>query len=125
MPDEPGPEGEDLRKTKAGLDERISALRESRKPAPRRESKYSAASLAWRMVLELVIGMMIGLAMGWGLDSLFGTIPVFLAIFGILGFAAGVRTMMRSADEVKRKRAQALKAGPGDRVAPGGRGGTE
>lgn len=96
-----------------GIGARIEALREARKPPARRESKYSAASLAWRMVLELVIGMMIGLAMGWGLDWLFGTLPVFLAIFGILGFAAGVRTMMRSAAEVREKDARA-KAGRGD-----------
>lgn len=88
-----------------GIEARIGALRDARRPPPRKESKYSGASLAWRMVLELVVGMMIGLSVGWGLDFLFGSLPVFLAIFGILGFAAGIRTMMRSADEVNRRNA--------------------
>ena len=55
------------------------------------------------MVIELVVGMAMGVGMGWGLDSLFGTMPAFLILFGLLGFAAGVRTMMRSADEVNRR----------------------
>ena len=59
------------------------------------------------MVLELVIGMMVGLAMGWGLDSLLGTLPLFLIIMGLFGFAAGIRTMMRSAQEIERKQAKA------------------
>ena len=56
------------------------------------------------MVLELVIGMLLGCSVGYGLDALFGTLPLFLIVFALLGFAAGVRTMMRSADEVKRAR---------------------
>jgi ATP synthase protein I len=55
------------------------------------------------MVTELVVGMLMGLGIGYGLDHLFGTMPLFLIIFTILGFAAGVRTMMRSAEEVQMK----------------------
>jgi len=57
--------------------------------------------MAWRMTLELVVGGMVGAAMGWGLDALFGTLPIFLVVFILLGFAAGVRTVMRSADELR------------------------
>lgn len=60
-------------------------------------------SLAWRMVVELVISVMVGAAMGWGLDSVFSTLPLFLIVFVLLGFAAGVRTVMRSAHEMQRK----------------------
>ena len=42
-----------------------------------------------------------GLGIGYGLDHLLGTLPLFLIIFTILGFAAGVRTMMRTAQEVQ------------------------
>lgn len=114
---EPDPAEHDPGEGLRDIGARIDALRESRRPPPRRESKYTAASLAWRMVLELVIGMVIGLSLGWGLDFLLGTIPVFLAIFGILGFAAGVRTMMRSAEEVRRReeRRQAEAAAEGRR----------
>jgi ABC-type transport system involved in cytochrome c biogenesis permease subunit len=48
---------------------------------------------------------MVGAAMGWGLDALFGTLPIFLIVFILLGFAAGIRTVMRSAGELQKKQA--------------------
>jgi ATP synthase protein I len=59
------------------------------------------------MVTELVAGMLLGLGIGWGLDALFGTAPIFLVVFALLGFAAGVRTMLRTAEEVRRGRGEA------------------
>jgi len=67
------------------------------------EEHYSQAQLAWRMVIELVAGLGIGFGIGYGLDTLFGTMPIFLVLFVFLGLAAGVKTMMRSANEVQRK----------------------
>jgi ATP synthase protein I len=58
--------------------------------------------MAWRMVIELVAGIAIGFGVGYGLDWLFGTIPIFLILFIGLGFAAGIRTMMRTAEEVQK-----------------------
>jgi ATP synthase protein I len=52
-------------------------------------------------VIELVAGLGIGFGIGYGLDILFGTIPLFLVLFILAGFAAGVRTMLRSAKEVQ------------------------
>lgn len=65
------------------------------------EEHYSQAQHAWRMVIELVAGLGIGFFIGYGLDSLLGTLPIFLVIFVFLGFAAGVKTMMRSAREIQ------------------------
>ena len=42
-----------------------------------------------------------GFGIGYGLDWLFGTLPIFLILFIGLGFVAGVRTMMRTAQEVQ------------------------
>ncbi|SOH94676.1 ATP synthase protein I [Monaibacterium marinum] len=89
------------------LDRRIAAAQAAREPAPEGESKYQKANLAWQMVIELVAGLLIGLGMGWSLDWLFGTMPIFLATFCILGFIAGVRTMMRTAKRVQDKATQA------------------
>jgi ATP synthase protein I len=114
---------DDERKALDALDRRIAEARESANP--RRSvgaDKFTAASLAWRMVTELVVGMAMGLGMGWGLDSLFGTMPAFLVLFGLLGFAAGVRTMMRSAEEVRRRdeaAQRAQQAGGRDQAPPG------
>lgn len=91
----------DLEALKA-LDARIERAREKLAPQPAkawRGGKFAGASLAWRMVLELMIGIALGGTIGWGLDALLGFFPLMTAIFGVLGFAAGVRTMLRSAKE--------------------------
>jgi ATP synthase protein I len=85
------------------LEEKLDAKRRGPEKEPVHENHYSGAQLGWRMVTELVVGMLMGLGIGFGLDTLFGTMPWFLTIFTMLGFAAGVRTMMRTAEEVQRK----------------------
>jgi len=52
------------------------------------------------MVIELVAGLGIGFGMGYGLDAVFGTMPFLLVVFTLLGFAAGIKTMMRTAKEM-------------------------
>ncbi len=86
----------------AQLEARIKALKDKAAPKHHSEEHYSQAQVAWRMVTELVAGLMIGFGMGYGLDSLFGTIPIFLVLFTLLGLAAGIKTMMRSAQEIQR-----------------------
>ncbi len=84
------------------LEKRIRAAREGRKPKRRRiRGEFTAAHMAWRMTLELVVGGLIGAAMGWGLDALFDTRPVFLIVFVLLGMAAGIKTALRSAEELR------------------------
>jgi ATP synthase protein I len=106
------------------LEDRIAAARATREaPASAHRGEFTQGSLAWRMVIELVVGMLLGLGIGYGLDSLFGTRPVFLVVFALLGFAAGIRTMLRTADEVRRKRAEGALLAP---EADGGdRGGSD
>lgn len=88
----------------AALEADIAALRDARRPKRSAGAdKFNAASLAWRMVTELVVGVLLGAAIGWGIDSVTGTLPLFLIVFTLLGFAAGVRVMIRSGDEVTRR----------------------
>ena len=82
------------------LEERIARAKGSPEPEDVSGGIHSRAEVAWRMVIELVAGLLIGLGIGYGLDWLLGTIPVFLVAFTLLGFAAGVKTMMRSAREM-------------------------
>ncbi|HET7410443.1 MAG TPA: AtpZ/AtpI family protein [Paracoccaceae bacterium] len=94
----------DQRQRLADLDRRLAAARgkgEEPEPGTRRE-EFAAASMAWRMVIELVMSIMVGGAMGWGLDTLFGTLPLLLIVFVMLGFAAGVRMVLRTAEEMNR-----------------------
>jgi len=85
----------------AQLEARLAEARKVQEPKPRTEEHYTMANQAWRMVIELVSGLVIGLAIGMGLDSLFGTIPIFLVVFTLLGLVAGVKTMIRSANEIQ------------------------
>ena len=84
-----------------GLEDRISALKKTQEPEPPKETHYSQAQQGWRMVIELVAGIVIGFGIGYGLDVLLGTLPIMLVIFTLLGFVAGVRTMMRTAAELQ------------------------
>ena len=104
------------------LEDRLEAARRAQdKPGQRSvgQQKFTQSSLAWRMVTELVAGMILGLGLGWGLDSLLGTRPVFLVVFALFGFAAGVRTMLRTAAEVKEGRAEGALMRSGPEQKPG------
>ena len=82
------------------LEAKIAAAKKADEPKHHNEEHYSQAQLAWRMVIELVAGLGIGFGIGFGLDRLFGTIPIFLVLFTLLGLAAGIKTMLRSANEI-------------------------
>jgi ATP synthase protein I len=93
----------DQQRQLAELEARIAAAKAAQAPKPRVDEHYSQANLAWRMVIELVAGLGIGFGIGYGLDSLFGTIPILLVLFTLLGLAAGIKTMLRSAQEAQKK----------------------
>ncbi|PKP70385.1 MAG: F0F1 ATP synthase subunit I [Alphaproteobacteria bacterium HGW-Alphaproteobacteria-4] len=95
-----GPDPERLRALEARIEEKKRALL----PGPRADEHFSQANIAWRMVIEMVSGLGIGFGIGYGLDVLFGTLPLLLVIFTLLGFAAGVRVMLRTAREVQGER---------------------
>lgn len=88
---------------------RLDAARKAQEPEPPRTHLHANAGAAWRMVVELVTGMSVGFAIGYGLDSLFGTLPIFLVIFCLLGFAAGIRVMMQTANEAAKDHNAAAK----------------
>ena len=83
------------------LDDKIAAAKKAQEPAPRMDEHYSKAQHAWRMVIELVAGLAIGFGIGYGLDVLFDTTPVFMVLFLLFGFAAGVKTMVATARELQ------------------------
>jgi ATP synthase protein I len=83
------------------LDKKLEAVRKGKEPEIVHENHYKAAQVGWRMVTELVVGLLLGFGIGFGLDKLFGTAPLFMIVFIMFGFAAGVRTMMRTAKEIQ------------------------
>ncbi len=95
MSDQPDPE-----RLKA-LETRLAQMKGAEEK-PHTEEHYSQAQHAWRMVIELVAGLGIGFFIGLGLDSLLGTKPWLMVVFTVLGFVAGIKTMIKSAHEMQR-----------------------
>ena len=94
------------------LEKRLAAAKEKPKAASSQTAKgFSQGEVAYRMVLELATGILVGVGIGYGLDVLIGTLPVFLAIFSLVGFAAGVRTMLGTARQLQEKAQAADAAG--------------
>jgi ATP synthase protein I len=46
--------------------------------------------------IEIFVAFAVGLAVGWGLDTWLGTMPLFLILFVLLGGAAGVLNAYRT-----------------------------
>lgn len=101
------PPGDRLR----DLEKRIDTLKKATAPEPRAVKDFGAADMGWRMVIELVSGLGIGAAVGYGLDVLFGTLPVFLVVLTLLGFVAGVKVMLKTAKELQNANAGGAAAG--------------
>jgi ATP synthase protein I len=93
---------DDPKKRLAELEARIAAAK-GVEDKPHQEEHYSQAQQGWRMVIEMVSGLGIGFGIGYGLDALFGTQPFLMVLFTLLGFAAGVNVMMRTAKEFQAK----------------------
>ncbi|HEX4292846.1 MAG TPA: AtpZ/AtpI family protein [Rhizomicrobium sp.] len=77
----------------------------------------SHLGIAFRLVTELVAALLIGGALGWGVDWLFGrfgihTKPVFLIVLFMLGAAAGFRGIIRTANEINAANAGNMPANP-------------
>ena len=51
-----------------------------------------------RLSSELVAGVVVGALIGWALDHWLGISPWGLIVFVLLGFAAGVRNVIRAAE---------------------------
>ena len=93
------------------LEQRIAALKAGQGSRPHMEEHYSQAQLAWRMVIEMVAGLGIGFGIGYALDTVLGTLPILMVVFTLLGLVAGIRTMIRSANEIQAKKIAADAAG--------------
>jgi ATP synthase protein I len=84
------------------FEERLRAARERQglepKPPTQGEGQGgepSALAIGLRVAVELVVALVVACAIGWGLDQLLGTRPIFLIAFVPLGAAAGILNLWR------------------------------
>jgi ATP synthase protein I len=100
---EHAPEPEDLR----ALGERIDALRRQDFPEPKAKAP-SSGEVAIRFATELLAAVIVGAAIGFGLDKLFGTRWPFLTVLGfLLGAGAGIRNVIAASKDIERRTAEA------------------
>jgi ATP synthase protein I len=69
--------------------------------ASRSSVDTSAFARGMRLSAELVAGVVMGFVLGWLLDRWLGTAPWGMIVLLLLGFAAGVLNVMRSAGVVQ------------------------
>ncbi|MGB0682732.1 MAG: AtpZ/AtpI family protein [Magnetovibrionaceae bacterium] len=92
----------DRGESEKSFDERLRDL-QTREPAQNRYTKgfraaqQSGLGLAFRVGVELVAGVIVGLAIGWALDEWLGTRPWLMLVFILLGGAAGILNVYKVA----------------------------
>ena len=91
---------------RARLDRLSKALEAQRQAQPSQSesnaglsagSLGSAMNLGFRVLAEFVAAIVVGTLIGWQIDVWFGTGPVFLIVFLVLGTAAGFLNVYRIA----------------------------
>ena len=80
------------------LDRKLEEFKSKKEKSRPRQLKVK--NDGWRMVIELVTGMLIGISLGMALDYLVGSEPLLLIVFSLLGFMAGVKTMIATAKKM-------------------------
>lgn len=73
--------------------------------APPPGARYAGFARGFRLSSELVAGVLVGAAIGWSLDHWLGISPWGMIVFLLVGFAAGVLNVMRTAGVVPDPRA--------------------
>jgi ATP synthase protein I len=95
------PEFGDLPDRLKELGSRIEAEKKDRAEASRPDARFQGASdysKGYRLASEFVAGTLVGGLIGYGLDYVVGTLPLFLIVFLLLGFGAGILNMSRAAN---------------------------
>jgi ATP synthase protein I len=96
-------QADDLSERLKDLSGRIAAERNEYETSNRPSRGYEGVSnysVAFRLAAEFVAGTLVGGAIGYGIDWLFGTSPFGLIFFLLLGFGAGILNMARAAKRI-------------------------
>ncbi|MCR9174466.1 MAG: AtpZ/AtpI family protein [Alphaproteobacteria bacterium] len=88
-----------------GLDDLSQRLKKAQGEAAKKDASgllsaglpKSATGLAFRVGVELVAGVVVGGAIGYGLDRWLGTSPLFLIVMFFLGAGGGMMNVWRAA----------------------------
>jgi ATP synthase protein I len=89
------------------LGDRLGKVRSQRESGQRAdadaEMRGRGMAYGMRMAADLVAYVVVGGAIGWGLDWVLGSRPWLFLLFFLLGFAAGVLNVVRSYERMQRE----------------------
>jgi ATP synthase protein I len=98
-------ETEAIKRRLHDLEGKVRDARSRHEPASSAsQDRGSAMGEALKLSTEMIAGVAVGGFIGWALDRLFGTAPILMVVFLILGGAAGILNVIRSA---QRRQAEA------------------
>ena len=115
----------DLARRSAELDSALSSLKKERAEASKgmnRTGDMTGMAYAFKLSSEFIAAILVGTAIGFIIDKLAGTSPWGLIIFLMLGFAAGILNVLRSAGLIavpKSERGTDWKLSAQDTTPPG------
>ncbi|CFX60806.1 ATP synthase protein I [Candidatus Filomicrobium marinum] len=98
-------EKEALERRLEGLGQRLDKIRseEAAKAEAEEDARIHSRGMAYglRMASELVGAVLVGGLIGFGLDTLLGTVPWFFLFFFVLGLIAGIRNVIRGFERLQ------------------------
>lgn len=65
-----------------------------------RKDIAKAMSIGSQMAITAVVCIVFGLLLGYGLDRLFNTSPIFIIIFSVIGCASAIKAMIDIARKI-------------------------
>jgi ATP synthase protein I len=77
------------------LGRRIEAVRDQH-PEPKPAQPSGRLNVVYRLSTEFVAAVFVGVALGWGFDTLTGWKPVGIILFSMLGIAAAFYSVFRA-----------------------------
>jgi ATP synthase protein I len=117
-----------MRSRASELGRRLDEVKARNAPVERRNgARGRAYGEAFKIVADLVVGVVVGGGIGWVLDRQLGTRPWLLVVCLILGFAAGMSNVLRTARRMQAEAEplqRAAKPIEDDEDDPPARGGT-
>ena len=97
-PDGGGPSEKELAARLQALERRLDARSDKAVKAAggSRPGNYSGLAAAMTLAGTFISAILVGAAIGWGIDRFFGVAPWGMIVFLLVGFGAGVMNVMRA-----------------------------
>ncbi len=90
------------------LAKRLSEAKGESDEFPVEDHDGSLLGIAWRISTELVVAVLVGTALGYGLDYLTGTRPIFTLVGLVFGTATGMRNTFRLVAKMEKEELERL-----------------